>query len=36
MLTLALMSLVMTTVLVHLAVRGAHSTTELSMQRHDV
>lgn len=35
MLTLALMSLVMTTIFVHLAARGAHSTTELSMQRHE-
>lgn len=33
MLTLALMSFVMTTILVHLAARGVHSTSELSMQR---
>jgi len=33
MLTLTLMSLVMTIIAVHLAARGLHSTTELSMQR---
>jgi hypothetical protein len=35
MLTLALMTLVMLPILVHLASRGLHSTTELSMERHD-
>lgn len=35
MLTITLMSFAMTTVLVHLAARGLHSTTELSMQRHE-
>lgn len=34
MLTIALMSLFMITVVTHLAARGLHSTAELSKQRH--